>query len=226
MGSEMCIRDRISDVEIDTAFIRGPALPGAAVQETANSEETPKYRVNTAFIRGPALPGAAVRETANREETSQSKMVLTSHIRERTATAVKSGESHELPKLHEKAKSHEKAKLHEKPKLYQTNQLLCQTLCTHSNLHEHAMHMLDSVEVKDEIEDAKRNIDNTFLSTKVNLLFVLLVLLLIFLLKKCIILNTVFLVHNIVILAGVYATLMGVNFCVNFLMSSCHEHIR
>ena len=45
--------EEISDVEIDTAFIRGPALPGAAVRETANSEETPKYRVNTAFIRGP-----------------------------------------------------------------------------------------------------------------------------------------------------------------------------
>ena len=100
-------------------------------------------------------------------------MVLTSHIRERTATAVKSGELHELPKLHEKAKSHEKAKLHEKPKLHQTNQLLCQTLCTHSNLQEHAM--LDSVEVKDEIEDAKRNIDHLFLSTKVNLLFLFLV---------------------------------------------------
>ena len=69
--------EEISDVEIDTAFIRGPALPGAAVRETANSEETLKYRVNTAFIRGPALPGAAVRETASSEETSQSKMVLT-----------------------------------------------------------------------------------------------------------------------------------------------------
>ncbi|XP_044167374.1 uncharacterized protein LOC122951431 [Acropora millepora] len=179
--------EEISDVEIDTAFIRGPALPGAAVRETANSEqtrkyrvnmafirgpalpgaavretanreETRKYRVNTAFIRGPALPGAAVRETANSEETSQSKMVLTSHIRERTATAVKSGESHEKAKSNEKAKSHEKAKLH------QTNQLLCQTLCTHSNLQEQAM--LDSVEVTEEIEDAKRNIDNLFLSTK------------------------------------------------------------
>ena len=53
-----------------------------------------------------------------------------------------------------------------------------------------------------------------------NLLFLLIVLLWIFLLNKCIILNTVFLVHNIVILAGVSATLMGVNFCVNFLMSS------
>ena len=78
--------------------------------------------------------------------------------------------------------------------------------------------MLDSVEVKEEIEDA--NIDNIFLSTKVNLLFLLIVLLWIFLLKKCIILNTVFLVHDIMILAGVYAILMGVNFCVNFLMSS------
>ena len=203
---------------VNTAFIRGPALPGAAVRETANSEETLKYRVNTAFIRGPALPGAAVRETANSEETSQ-KMVLTSHIRERTATAVKGGELHELPKLHEKAKLHEKTKLHEKAKSHEkANQLLCQTLCTHSNLQEDAM--LDSVEVKEEIEDAKRNIDNLFLSTKVNLLFLLIVLLWIFLLKKCIILNTVFLVHNIMILAGVYATLMGVNFCVNFLMSS------
>ncbi|KAK2551987.1 hypothetical protein P5673_026993 [Acropora cervicornis] len=80
--------------------------------------------------------------------------------------------------------------------------------------------MLDSVEVKEEIEDSKRNIDNLFLSTKVNLLFLLIVLLWIFLLKKCIILNTVFLVHNVMILVGVYATLMGVNFCMNFLMSS------
>ena len=87
-------------------------------------------------------------------------------------------------------------------------------MCTHSNLQEHAM--LDSVEVKDEIEDAKRNIDNLFLSTKVNLLFLLIVLLWIFLLQKCIILNTVFLAH-VMILVGVYATRMGVNFYVNFL---------
>lgn len=70
--------------------------------------------------------------------------------------------------------------------------------------------MFDSVEVKEEIEDAKRNIDNLFLRTKVNLLFLFIVLLWILLLKKCIILNTVFLVHNVMILAGVYATLMGV----------------
>ena len=69
--------------------------------------------------------------------------------------------------------------------------------------------MLDSVEVKEEIEDAKRNIDNLFFSTKVNLLFLLIVLLWIFLLKKC-----------VMILVGVYATLMGVNFYMNFLMSS------
>ena len=186
-------------------------LTRRSVKVKGKDEEISDVEINTAFLRGPALPGAAVRETANSEETSQ-KMVLTSHIRERTAMAVKGGELHEKAKLHEKTKSHEKAKL------YQTNQLLCQTLCTDSNLQEDAL--LDSVEVKEETEDAKRNIDNIFLSTKVNLLFLLIVLLWIFLLKKCIILNTVFLVHNIVILAGVSATLMSVNFCVNFLMSS------
>ena len=64
--------------------------------------------------------------------------------------------------------------------------------------------MFDSVEVKEEIEDAKRNFDNLFLSTKVNLFFLFIVVLWILLLKICIILNTVFLVHNVMILAEVY----------------------
>ena len=93
--------------------------------------------------------------------------------------------------------------------------------CVHIQIYRNTpCWMLDSVEVKEEIEDAKRNIDNLFLSTKVNLLFLFIVLLWIFLLKKCIILNTVYLVHNGMILVGVYATLMGVNFYMNFLMSS------
>ena len=50
-----------------------------------------------------------------------------------------------------------------------------------------------------------------------NLLFLLIVLLWIFLLQKCIILNTVCLVHNVMILVGVYAT---VTFYVNFLVYS------
>jgi len=80
--------------------------------------------------------------------------------------------------------------------------------------------MLHSLKAKEEIEDTKRNIDNLFSSTKVNFLFLLIVLAWIFLLNKCNILNTVFLVHNVMILAGAYATLMGVNLCVNFLLPS------
>lgn len=38
--------------------------------------------------------------------------------------------------------------------------------------------------------------------------------------NKFIILNISFIVHNIVILTSVYATLMGASFCVNLLMSS------
>ena len=77
--------------------------------------------------------------------------------------------------------------------------------------------MLDSLKAKEEIEDTKRNADHLFSSTKVNFLFLFYCFALDF---QCNILNTVFLVHNVMILAGAYPTLMGVNLCMNFLTSS------
>lgn len=61
------------------------------------------------------------------------------------------------------------------------------------------------------------------MNTKINLIFLFIALLLIILFNKWIILDTVFSVYNVMILASVYATFLGVNFCINLLMSSTQD---
>ena len=251
--------EKISEIEIATPSIREGALPGAAVPETVNNEETSKViMVAIPSIREGAVPAA------KNEETSQSIMVLTPSIREGAVPAANNEETTKVtvektrqyrvdtPSIREgavPAAKNEKtsrstmvltppiregavpaanneetttskveiSKLCENTSYYQKETCLTkqrdQKLIKH---HEAAM--LDSADVLKErthFENSPINYGIDLINLKVNLILLFTAFLWVILFNKCIILNTIFLVHKVMILASVYCALMGIYFCVN-----------